>query len=364
MKITAVKTGVLETPLKVPFKTAVRSVEKMTDVVVKIETDTETVGWGSAPPTAKVTGDTIGSITGAVHEVLSPLMLGRQAGDLEENLDIIEGAIIGNTSAKAAMDIALHDLWARTLNAPIWKLFGGSGKMVATDVTVSVNSPKVMAQDAVRAVSDGFKVLKIKVGVDADADFLRLCAVRAAIGREAKIRIDANQGWRPSEAVRLLNRMQDRGLDIELVEQPVRAADIKGLAYVTSNSPIPVVADESCWSPKDAIELLSQRAASIINIKLMKCGGLRQARRIIAAAQAYGAEVMIGCMLEGKISCAAAVHLASAYSCITRVDLDGPVLASADYVQGGPIFDGGSEIRLTDAPGFGIKEAGNVIWHK
>ena len=362
MKITRIRTGVLRTPLIVPFKTAVRTVNEMTDVIIKIETDCEISGWGSAPPTGKVTGDTVGSITGAIDEMISPVMIGADVSDLEHCLDILDASLIRNTSAKAAIDIALHDIWARSVKQPAWKLFGGSGHDVETDVTISVNTPEEMAADSRRALKDGFKIIKTKVGVGPEIDFIRIKAIRDAVGSGVKIRIDANQGWKPNEAVKILNRMQDAGFDLELVEQPVKAGDLEGLAYVTANSPVPVAADESCWSAKDAMEILRRRAADMVNIKLMKCGGIRNARQIIAVSQAMGAEVMIGCMLEGKVSCAAAVHLASAYSCITRIDLDGPVLCTVDPVKGGPLFDGGPKIRLTEDPGFGVEDVLGLQW--
>lgn len=355
MKITSIKTAILLSPLKVPFKTAVRSVEAMTDVIVRIDTDGGISGWGSAPPTAKVTGDTIGSITGAINEYIRPLLLGKDADNIEYNLDLLDSSLLRNTSAKAAVDIALHDLWAKSLNEPAWKLFGGNGHEIETDVTISINSPEEMATDAVRAQKDGFRIIKIKVGNNTDIDFLRLKAIRDAVGKDIKLRIDANQGWKPTEAVRILNRFQDAGLDIELVEQPVRSNDIKGLSYVTAHSPIPVVADESCWSPEDAIRLLYEGTVNIVNIKLMKCGGIRSARSIVGIANAVGAEVMMGCMLECKISCAAAIHIASSSSCVTRIDIDGPVLCAEDMIEGGPIFNGGPIISTTSDPGFGIK---------
>ncbi len=361
MRIVSIETGILKTPLITPFKTAVRQVSEMTDVVVKITDDSGRTGWGSAPPTGKVTGDTIGGILGAIDEHLRAALMGRDGEDLNGNLDAVDAAVVGNTSAKAACDIALHDLWARSLGQPVWKILGGAGADVETDVTISVNPPEEMARDAVSAVKRGFKCLKTKVGVGADIDFARLKAIREAVGPEPKIRIDANQGWEPAEAVRVLNRMAEAGFGIELVEQPVKARDLKGLAYVTANSPVPVVADEACWSPEDALEILQRRAANSVNIKLMKCGGLRQARRIAAIAESLGASVMVGCMLEGKISCAAAIHLTSSVRCVTAVDIDGPALCSADFVDGGPRFEG-PVIRLGTEPGFGVRGVTGVEW--
>ncbi|WP_302295063.1 dipeptide epimerase [Pyramidobacter piscolens] len=362
MKIVSIETGILNTPLLTPFKTAVRRVDAMTDVLVRITDGDGRMGWGSAPPTGKVTGDTAGAILGAVDEHLRPALLGRDGEDLNGNLDVVEAALVGNASAKAALDIALHDLWAKTLGQPVWKLLGGSGADVETDVTISVNPPEEMARDALSAVKRGFKCLKTKVGVGAEIDFARLKAIREAVGPEPRIRIDANQGWEPAEAVRVLNRMADAGFGIELVEQPVKARDLKGMAYVTANSPIPVVADEACWSPEQALNILNLGAANSVNVKLMKCGGLRQARRITAVAESLGARVMIGCMLEGKVSCAAAVHLTSASSCIDAVDLDGPALCSVDPVSGGPQFDG-PVIRLGSGAGFGVADVPGVKWN-
>lgn len=361
MKITDIRVGVLKTPLKTPFKTSVRSVSEMTDIIVRLETSDGVVGWGSAPPTAKVTGDTEGSIPCAISAYIAPVILGMDAEDLDACLDALGGSLFHNASAKAAVDIALHDAWARGLGQPAWRLFGGSGRTIRTDVTISVNPPEEMARDAVRAASDGFDTIKIKVGVDSAADFERIRAIREAVGYAPKLRIDANQGWNANEAVRTLNRMADAGFGIELVEQPVKKEDIDGMAFVTAHSPIPVVADESCWSPLDAVTLLHRHAADMVNIKLMKCGGIRAARQIISVAQANGVEVMMGAMLEGKISSAAAAHLASSSACVTKIDLDGPALCTVDLVEGGPVF-GGPEITLGHEPGFGVSSVPAAEW--
>ena len=210
-----------------------------------------------------------------------------------------------------------------------------------------------MALDAMEAVARGYDCLKVKVGVDPALDTARLAAVRKAVGKDVCIRIDANQAWTPRQAVRILNEMQDKGLDLELVEQPVPAGDLEGLAYVTRNSWVPVMADESVFSPADAMRIFQSRAADYVNIKLMKCGGLTNALRIASAAEVYGVECMIGCMLEAKIAVNAAVELACARSIITRVDLDGPVLCSVDPVEGGARFDE-RNITVSDEPGMGI----------
>ena len=216
-----------------------------------------------------------------------------------------------------------------------------------------------MAEDAANAISRGYDCLKVKVGVDPTLDVARLAAIRETVGSDCCIRIDANQAWTPKEAVRMLNQMQDKGLDIEFVEQPVPAHDFEGLKYVTDHACVPVLADESVFSPEDAVKIMQMRAADLVNIKLMKCGGIYNALKIASAAEVYGVECMIGCMLEAKVSVNAAVHLACAKQIITKIDLDGPVLCSEDPVVGGAVFDE-KVITVSDEPGLGIKEVQGI----
>ena len=354
MKITEVKLGKIYVPLRVPFKTALRSVSSVEDIVVEVHTDTGAVGYGEAPPTGAITGDTTGAILGALQDHIIKTVVGRDVDDFEDLMLALNKCIVGNTSAKSAMDMALWDLYGQLYKIPVYKLLGGSRKEIITDITISVNDPDEMARDAVDAVRRGYDTLKIKVGAHPELDVARLTAVRQAIGSDTRIRIDANQGWEPKQAVRLLNQMQEKGLDIEFVEQPVKAHDIDGLKYVTERSYVPVLADESVFSPEDAVRIMQTRAADLVNIKLMKCGGLYNALKIVSAAEVYGVECMIGCMLEAKISVNAAVHLACAKKIITKIDLDGPVLCSEDPILGGAVFDE-QRITVSDEPGLGIK---------
>ena len=354
MKITEVKLGKISVPLRVPFKTALRSVSSVEDIVVEVHTDTGAVGYGEAPPTGAITGDTTGAILGALQDHIIKTVVGRDVDDFEDLMLALNKCIVGNTSAKAAMDMALWDLYGQLYKIPVYKLLGGSRKEIITDITISVNDPDEMARDAADAVRRGYDTLKIKVGAHPELDVARLTAVRQAIGSDTRIRIDANQGWEPKQAVRLLNQMQEKGLDIEFVEQPVKAHDIDGLKYVTERSYVPVLADESVFSPEDAVRIMQTRAADLVNIKLMKCGGLYNALKIVSAAEVYGVECMIGCMLEAKISVNAAVHLACAKKIITKIDLDGPVLCSEDPILGGAVFDE-QRITVSDEPGLSIK---------
>ncbi|MEA4993311.1 MAG: dipeptide epimerase [Oscillibacter sp.] len=353
MKITEVRLGHISVPLRVPFKTALRQVNSVEDVIVEVHTDTGAVGYGEAPPTGVITGDTTGAIIGALKDHIIKTVVGRDVDEFEDLMTALNGCILKNTSAKAAMDMALWDLYGQLYKIPVYKLMGGARKNIITDITISVNDPEEMARDARNAIERGYDCLKVKVGANPALDVARLAAVRQAAGSDVCIRIDANQAWSPKQAVTLLNQMQEKGLDIEFVEQPVKAHDFEGLKYVTERSYVPVLADESVFSPEDAVKIMQMGAADLVNIKLMKCGGLWNALKIASAAEVYGVECMIGCMLEAKVSVNAAVHLACGKKIITKVDLDGPVLCSEDPVEGGAVFNE-KDITVSDAPGLGV----------
>lgn len=359
MKITDIRIGEISVPLKTPFKTALRTVTSVEDIIVEVHTDTGHIGYGEAPPTGVITGDTKGSIIGAINDHIKKNIIGMDIENFEAIMLKLEKCVVKNNSAKAAIDIALYDLYGQLLNAPVYKILGGYRNEIITDITISVNDPEEMAKDSIDAIKRGFNTLKIKVGKDAATDIQRMKAIRNAIGYDVKLRIDANQGWKPKDAVKALRKMEDEGLDIEFCEQPVEAHDIDGLKYVTDNVSIPVLADESVFSPMDAMTIIQKRAADFVNIKLMKTGGMHNALKICSVAEIYGVECMIGCMLEAKVSVNAAVHLAAAKSIITKIDLDGPVLCSEDPVEGGAIFDE-YKITLNNDPGFGIKKINGI----
>lgn len=300
MRITDIKLGHISVPLKKPFKTALRTVYSVEDVIVRIETDTGHVGYGEAPPTGPITGDTTGAIIGAIEDHIKKHLIGMDIENMEEMMLRLDKSIVKNATAKAAVDIAIYDLYGQLYKAPVYKLLGGYRKEIITDITISVNSPEEMARDSIEAVNQGYKTLKIKVGKDSALDIKRMKAIRDAVGYDVDLRIDANQGWAPKEAVYTLRRMEDAGLNIELVEQPVPAYDFEGLKLVTDNVSIPVLADESVFSPRDAMTIIQMRAADLINIKLMKTGGMHNAIKICSMAEVYGVECMIGCMLEAN----------------------------------------------------------------
>ncbi len=354
MKITDIQLGHLSIPLKTPFKTALRTVTHVEDVLVKIHTDVGNVGYGSAAPAAPITGDTVSSIRAAIEGNIKEQLIGLSIENFEEVMVRLHTSPVKSTSAEAAVDIALYDLCGQFHKAPVCKLLGGHRKELTTDITISVNEPEEMVRDSMDAVKKGFKILKLKVGNDPEKDIKCLKHIREEVGHDIHLRVDANQGWTPKEAVYVLQKVEDAGIRIELVEQPVNGHDLKGLKFVTDHVSIPVVADESAFSPRDVFEIIQMRAANMINIKLMKTGGVYNALKICAMAESAHMECMIGSMLESKISVTAAAHLAGAKSIITKCDLDAPILCTEDPIEGGALYQN-DQIILSDEPGFGFK---------
>jgi len=355
MKITGIEFGKLRVPLKTPFKTAMRTIDFVEDVVIIMETDTGLRGYGSAPATAVITGETHGSIVEAIHTVIGPSVIGQDIANLNRLVGLVQSSMFANFSAKAAVEIAVYDLFAQSFGVPLYKILGGGEPVISTDLTISVDYIDKMVEDAVAAVDCGFDALKIKVGKDLALDIERVKAVYAAVSDKALIRLDANQGWTPKQTVSALRELESSGVVLEFVEQPVRGDDLEGMKYVTERVSTPVMADESTFGPTQVIDLIKMRGADIINIKLMKTGGISNAIKIADIASVYDIECMMGCMAETSIGVSAAAHVAVAKAnSITKIDLDAPSLAKVNPVIGGVHFDN-SEISISDAPGLGIE---------
>lgn len=356
MKIVDVKLGMLKVPLITPFKTALRTVEYVEDVVVMLETDTGHIGYGNAPATAVITGDTHGSVIEAIRTVFAPRLINRNVSDLNRLTREVNAAMIHNTSAKAAVEIALYDLFAQSYNAPLYRILGGGDNSLTTDITVSVDYIDKMVADAENAVERGFEILKLKVGKDIGLDIERIKAVYSAVKGRALLRLDANQGWRPKEAVLAIRSLEDAGVMLELIEQPVKAADLEGMRYISERVKTPIMADESIFGPLEVMEVIRRRVADIINIKLMKTGGISSALKIADIAGLYDFECMVGCMLETSIGVSAAAHVAAAKSpVVSKLDLDVPSLCQYDPVVGGATYKD-ADIILNETPGLGIEK--------
>ena len=353
MKIEKILVGKVSIPLIKPFKTALRRVDSAEDIIVKLIADTGETGFGNAPPTAVITGDSQDSIIAAIRDTLGPAILGKDVENLEGLMTTLDAGMLHNQSAKAALDIAIHDLFGQRFGMPLYRMFGGFRSIMETDITISLNAPDEMVRDAREAAAQGYTALKIKVGNDPALDIQRVQAIREAVGAAVKIRLDANQGWSPKEAVRTIRRFESDGLDIELIEQPVKGHDFDGLKYVTEHVETDIMADESAFGAHEVFRLLSMRACDLINIKLMKAGGLHNAIKIAHFAETMGIQCMMGCMLESKVGITAAACIAAGKRIVTRADLDAAVLLAEDPVVGGVRFSG-NQLLLSEAPGLGI----------
>lgn len=352
MKITDIQTNVITIPLHTEFKTALRTVTSMDNVLVTILTDSELVGFGSGAPATVITGETVSSILGAI-EVIHAAICGMEIDNHEAIFQRLNTCIVGNMSAKAAVDMAVYDLVAKSLHTPLYRLLGGLSKVIETDITISLDSIETMVKQSQDKVAEGFSILKIKVGSNPGLDIERLSAINSAVGDRVKIRIDANQGWTAKEAVTISDELHHRKIPIELIEQPVRAADFEGLRTVRNLSSFPVFADESVFSPRDALDLIKMNGVDGINIKLMKCGGIYNGLKIAAIAESAGIPCMIGSMMECHISVTAAAHLAAAKTVIQSCDLDAPLFCSVNPAAGGVGYRG-SQVLLPETPGLGI----------
>ena len=353
MQITDIKIQVVTIPLISTFKTALRTVSQVENVLITMLTDSSLVGFGGAAPAAVITGDTLLSIIGGIEHIRDNVV-GMDIDNPESVLQRLNNCIIGSMSAKAAVDMAIYDLVAKSLNIPLFRLLGGRTRDVETDMTISIDSPEKMGADSKQKVSQGFTTLKIKVGGNPNLDILRLQSIRQAIGSETRLIIDANQGWNAKEAVRVGKELERRAIPVDLMEQPVPARDYEGLRFVRDNVSFPVYADESVFSPQDALKLVDMHAVDGLNIKLMKCGGIYNALKIAAIAETAGIPCMIGSMMESHVSVTAAAHLAASRTIIGHADLDAALFCSINPAQGGISYHG-SRVIIPDTPGLGIE---------
>lgn len=338
---------------KEPFVISAGTSTENRNTLVKIITDYDVFGWGEASPSKRVTNETPETILKTLDKI-GPRLIGMCPLRIAQDVDLMDTMVAHNPSAKAAIDLALHDVLGKTARKPTWRLLGGFREKVLTDITLSIKSPKEMAKDAVKAVKMGFKALKVKVGVNPKEDVERIKLIREAVGPETAVRIDANQGWTVAQAIDALKKLDK--FHIQFVEQPIEAKNIRGLAKVRKESPIPVMADESVHSPIDALKLIKANAVDMINIKLMKSGGIHNARKIAHIAEAANVPCMIGCMGESAVGITAAVHFAAATKDVQHADLDCDILLADKLVsKGGAELKNSERIPNNDA-GYGIAE--------
>lgn len=342
--------------LEKPFRIALGTTTEKTEVILALQDNHGRVGWGEASPSAVILGCTPDSVLAALDHLI-PLVLGEDPRRVAHLVDRMDQVLLGQAAAKAAVDLALHDLVGQIYGEPVWRFLGGSiAEPVETDFTVGMDEPARMAAEAKALKEAGFRAIKVKVGEDPKADVERVRAVREAIGEGTRMWIDANQGWTRAQAVWALTRMAAYG--VEFVEQPVPAEDLEGMAWVRGRSPIPVMADESVHSPQDALRAIRLGACDYVNIKLMKAGGLLRAKEIATICKNAGVQNMIGGMVESNLSATAAVHFAMSTANVVFRDLDLGERPEAKLVSrgGAAIHQGCQVLADPEAPGFGFLE--------
>lgn len=342
-------------PLVRPFVTAVRRTDLL-DVVLVEATDTDgRVGWGEAAVSWRVTGESAQSVAAAVAGPLGDTVIGREVGDPALAADLA-ASVWGNAAARSAVECAVADLAARRRGSSVAAALLGQGETapsrLRTDMTLSTAAPDELVEQALAHLTAGFGCLKIKASAEHDTA-AGLRAVRAAVGPAVALRIDANQAWDAETAIRVIRTCEDEGLGIELVEQPVSALDIDALAAVTAAVDTPIMADESVRNARDVRMIADRGAATLVNLKLAKTGGLAEALAAAEAARSAGLGVVIGCMMESHVGVTAAAHLAAAVAPDVVHDLDAALWLRRSPVAGG-IRSEADVLDLGDGRGFGI----------
>jgi L-alanine-DL-glutamate epimerase-like enolase superfamily enzyme len=325
----------------VPFVIARGGASDHRVVKVVLRDDDGSFGWGEASPN-RFYGETPETAVAAL-ERLKPIAEACDPFALEALESGMNAALRNNGSVKSAISAAAHDLVGKRLGVPLWKLWGldpATAPLSSFTIAIAPDTRELVRR--VQAAAE-YPVLKVKLGTDRDEEIIR--AVRDA-APDKVIRVDANAAWTPRHALTMIDLLKELG--VEYVEQPVAATDLDGLAFVRERSSLPIVADESCVVSADVARLAG--IVDGINIKLSKCGGLREALRMIATARAHGMLVMAGCMIETSLAITAAAHLAPL---LDYADFDGAALLADDPHVGATIA--GGRITLPSEPGLGVR---------
>ncbi len=327
----------IDLKLTVPFRIS-RGVQQVASNAVVQINHKEHTGYGEAAPD-EYYGENVETVLACITTFAGNL--GDDPFATEDILNNLDHLIRLNPSAKAAVDMALYDLVGKMLNVPVYKLLGlNPARTAHTSFTLGIDSPANMAKKALLARD--YPILKVKVGTKNDVANLE--AIREV--SNATIRVDANAGWTPREAIKTINALAP--YNIEFVEQPVHPRDLDGMRLVRENVPMPIIADESCVTVDDIPRVVG--CVDGINIKLMKCGGILHALKMIHAARAHHLQIMIGCMIESSLAITAAAHLTPL---VDYADLDGHLLIDNDPYEGVKVVNG--KLVLPERPGLGVQ---------
>jgi len=351
MRITSLRCTPVRVPRRQPFTSSLGIAAFSENAVVEVETEEGEIGIGEV---SSIWGRRGVGESEVVNDILAPALVGKDPRQINRMTALMDAAKSEAEPAKAGVEMALWDLLGRSLGVPVYALLGGLVReRLALSHSLSMGPSHQVVAEAERLVQKGYRTLKIKVGQDADADFETVRLVRECVGDEVKIRIDANMGWGSiDEAMQNIQALES--FNLELVEQPLGRADLKGLGEIRKRVKVPIMADESVWTTRDAIDCLANSAANVFNVYVSEAGGLGPAAGIFAIAEAAGLPCIIGSMPELGIGTAAHAHLAFAMRNIGfACDVNGVVYHADDVIRETLNIQDGWMLP-PDGPGLGV----------
>lgn len=354
MKTAAFRVGVIEVPLAKPFHASQKPSLSVRSAIVRLDVEGGPTGWGAAP-LGIVVGETDTAILADLAEAARTLNGFRWT----EPAEALEALATTTACGRTAIDIALHDAWAKQCGEPLWWLLGGAREGVTTSRAIAPGTPDAMAAEAATAVAQGSSVLKVVAAGDVSGIHERVKAVREAVP-EVSLRIEAREAWTPNEAIKLILGFEDAGFAIDLVEQPVRRDDLLGLRGVAEVVSTPILADEVAATIDSARAVIELGAADFVKVKLVRSGGLLGASEVARLAAEAGVGCVMGALDETSIGLAAAAAMACGSAPFAPADLE-PQPWQADPVQGGVTFAGDAVIPAASA-GLGIDDVSGVHW--
>jgi L-alanine-DL-glutamate epimerase-like enolase superfamily enzyme len=353
MRITRVEAWSVHIRLAEPYTISYETIESVKNVVLRIETNRGILGYGCAAPDKHITGETSESVLRCVDDVVRPSIKGSDPLRPTLLLERLKSDLRSQPAVLAAVDMALFDILGKVSNLSLWRLLGGFRDHMRTSITIGILPLHETIQRAREWFARGFRSLKLKGGIDVQSDIERVLKVREAVGPTVELRFDANQGFSLEETLKFVEGT--RKARLELIEQPTPKGQPDLLGHVTSGVSIPVMADESLMSLRDAFRIARRELADMVNVKLMKVGGISEALQINAVARAAGLEVMVGCMDELALSIAAGLHFALSRPNVIYADLDGHLGLLEDPTMGAVILQDGT-LYPTTKPGLGFDE--------